>query len=35
MGREEQAEEKEILGSIFPDEITGSYDRFNVLALLE
>ena len=25
MGREEQVEEREVLDSIFPDEITGEY----------
>lgn len=25
MGREEQIEEREVLDSIFPDEITGTY----------
>jgi len=25
MGREEQEEEREVLASIFPDEITGKY----------
>jgi len=27
MGREEQVEEREVLESIFPDEITGQFPR--------
>ncbi len=27
MGRDEQREEREVLDSIFPDEITGKYPR--------
>ena len=28
MGKEEQIEEREVLDSIFPDEITGAYPTF-------
>lgn len=30
MGREEQVEEREVLDSIFPEEITGIYSNMNL-----
>jgi hypothetical protein len=34
MGREEQIEEREVLDSIFPEEITGARERFSFLIVL-
>jgi hypothetical protein len=34
MGREEQVEEREVLDSIFPDEITGIYSNIKLLVYL-
>lgn len=35
MGREEQIEEREVLNSIFPDEITGSLLIFRTVLLIK